>query len=145
MAVWTLRHERSHSELGPNPSTSVSRLGNARNQRGLITAMDHPARRVEGVPGLTAAPALATESYECDYVPAIIARAGHGARFAFEEFFHARIRNAHTRRAYRRAVLCFLNWSDLRGRQLQQVSPADVGTYLDELKHSVASKKQILA
>jgi len=107
--------------------------------------MDHPVRRVEGVPVLTAPPALATGSYEYDNVPAIIARAGHGARFAFEEFFHARIRNAHTRRAYRRAVLCFLSWSDLQGRQLQQVSPADVGTYLDELQHSVASKKQILA
>ncbi len=78
-------------------------------------------------------------------LPAIIERAGHGARFAFEEFFHAKIRNAHTRRAYRRAVLCFLQWCERRQRSLQEVSPADVGIYLDELKHSVASKKQILA
>ena len=78
-------------------------------------------------------------------LPAIIERAGHSARFAFEEFFHAKIRNAHTRRAYRRAVLCFLQWCEQRQRSLHEVSPADVGIYLDELKHSVASKKQILA
>jgi integrase/recombinase XerD len=78
-------------------------------------------------------------------VPAIIAQAGHGARFAFEEFFHAKIRNAHTRRAYRRAVLCFLQWCDDRQRRLQEVSPADVGIYIDELTLSVASKKQVLA
>lgn len=65
-------------------------------------------------------------------LPSIIAQAGHGARFAFEEFFHARIRNAHTRRAYRRAVLCFLEWCDNRQRQLTEVSPADVGIYLDD-------------
>ena len=78
-------------------------------------------------------------------LPAIIEQAGHGARFAYEEFFYAKIRNAHTRRAYRRAVLCFLQWCDDRQRKLQEVSPADVGIYLDELTLSVASKKQILA
>jgi len=78
-------------------------------------------------------------------VPAIIEQAGHNARFAFEEFFHAKIRNAHTRRAYRRSVLRFLEWCELRNRQLQQVSPADVGIYLDELPLCIASKKQVLA
>ncbi len=78
-------------------------------------------------------------------LPAIIEQAGHSARFAFEEFFHAKIRNAHTRRAYRRAVLCFLQWCDNRQRRLQEVSPADVGIYLDELTLSIASKKQVLA
>lgn len=85
------------------------------------------------------------EPHSSGNLPAIIERAGHGARFAFEEFFHAKIRNAHTRRAYRRAVLSFLKWADHRDRQLHEVSPADVGSYLDELRHSVASKKQILA
>jgi len=78
-------------------------------------------------------------------LPAIIEQAGHNARFAFEEFFHAKIRNAHTRRAYRRAVLNFLEWCERRNRQLQQVSPADVGIYLDELSLCIASKKQVLA
>ena len=78
-------------------------------------------------------------------LPGIIEQAGHNARFAYEEFFHAKIRNAHTRRAYRRAVLCFLQWCDDRQRRLEEVSPADVGIYLDELTLSVASKKQVLA
>ena len=78
-------------------------------------------------------------------LPTIIEQAGHNARFAFEEFFHAKIRNAHTRRAYRRAVLRFLEWCELRNRQLSQVSPADVGIYLDELSLCIASKKQVLA
>ncbi len=78
-------------------------------------------------------------------LPAIIEQAGHNARFAFEEFFHAKIRNAHTRRAYRRSVLRFLEWCQLRNRGLQQVSPADVGIYLDELSLCIASKKQVLA
>jgi integrase/recombinase XerD len=78
-------------------------------------------------------------------LPAIIEQAGNNARFAYEEFFHAKIRNTHTRRAYRRAVLCFLQWCDDRQRTMQEVSPADVGIYLDELTLSVASKKQILA
>ncbi len=78
-------------------------------------------------------------------VPTIIEQAGHSARFAFEEFFHGKIRNAHTRRAYRRAVLSFLEWCERRNRQLQQVSPADVGIYLDELPLCIASKKQVLA
>ena len=78
-------------------------------------------------------------------LPSIIEQAGHGARFAYEEFFHAKIRNSHTRRAYRRAVVNFLEWCELRQRQLHEVSPADVGIYLEQLSLSVASKKQILA
>jgi integrase/recombinase XerD len=78
-------------------------------------------------------------------LPAIIEEAGTNARFAYEEFFHAKIRNVHTRRAYRRSVLSFLQWCDDRQRRLQEVSPADVGIYLDELTLSVASKKQVLA
>ena len=77
--------------------------------------------------------------------PQIVERAGHNARFAWEEFFHARISNAHTRRAYRRAVNSFLHWAEQNQRQLHTISPADVGFYLDQLTLSVASKKQILA
>src|SRR5258708_2208059 len=41
--------------------------------------------------------------------PAIVARAG-GGRFAWDEFFVGEIRNAHTRKNYRHAVLRFLTW-----------------------------------
>ena len=86
-----------------------------------------------------------TSASDHQSLPAIIEQAGHSARFAFDEFFHAKIRNAHTRRAYRRCVLRFLEWCELRNRQLSQVSPADVGIYLDELSLCIASKKQVLA
>lgn len=119
-------------------------MGHSRNERGLIEIVTHLIQRNERVPALPSAKSL-EESAAISNVPAIIERAGPGARFAFEEFFHAKIRNAHTRRAYRRAVLCFLQWCDDRQRRLQEVSPADVGIYLDELTLSVASKKQILA
>jgi integrase/recombinase XerD len=119
-------------------------MGHSRNERGLIAIVNHLIHRSEGVPALPAATSL-EDSVAISNVPAIIERAGSGARFAFEEFFHAKIRNTHTRRAYRRAVLCFLQWCELRQRSLPEVSPADVGIYLDELKHSVATKKQILA
>ncbi|HQX50909.1 MAG TPA: tyrosine-type recombinase/integrase, partial [Planctomycetaceae bacterium] len=42
-------------------------------------------------------------------------------------------------------MLNFLEWCERRNRQLQQVSPADVGIYLDELSLCIASKKQVLA
>ena len=119
-------------------------MGHSRNECGLIAIVTHLIHRNEGVPTVPAATSLENRA-AVGNVPAIIERAGSGARFAFEEFFHAKIRNAHTRRAYRRAVLCFLQWCELRQRSLHEVSPADVGMYLDELKHSVASKKQILA
>jgi integrase/recombinase XerD len=106
--------------------------------------MDDFLQRGEGVPALSSATSLGKPNAR-NTLPAIIEQAGHNARFAYEEFFHAKIRNAHTRRAYRRAVLCFLHWCDDRQRRLQEVSPADVGIYLDELTLSVASKKQILA
>ena len=116
-------------------------MGRCRNKRGLIASVH------EHTPGAEANVVLhpVESSIGEKRLPAIIEQAGHGARFAFEEFFHAKIRNTHTRRAYRRAVLCFLQWSDDRQRRLQEVSPADVGIYLDELTLSVASKKQILA
>jgi integrase/recombinase XerD len=119
-------------------------MGDARNQRGLIDLVDDsPGNPPEVVATNVLSPFV--EQHTSGNLPAIIERAGNGARFAFEEFFHAKIRNAHTRRAYRRAVLSFLNWADQHGRQLREVSPADVGNYLDGLRHSVASKKQILA
>lgn len=78
-------------------------------------------------------------------IPAIVAEAGNAARFAWEEFFFGRIRSAHTRRAYYRAVKGFLSWCDNRSLQLTGISPADVGHYLDSLTLATSSKKQVLA
>lgn len=78
-------------------------------------------------------------------IPRIITDAGNAARFAWEEFFFARIRSTHTRRAYHRAVKNFLAWCDSRNLHLTGISPANVGSYLDELTLAASSKKQVLA
>lgn len=77
--------------------------------------------------------------------PLLIQQAGESAKFAWEEFFYARIRSEHTRRAYHRAVTGLLKWSEIQGLALNQISPAHVGLYMDSLPLSTASKKQVLA
>jgi len=57
-----------------------------------------------------------------DTVPAIIARSGGNARFAYEEFFKATINNPHTRRAYGRIVDCFLGWCQQRELELSRIT-----------------------
>lgn len=80
-----------------------------------------------------------------DALPAILAEAGPGARFAWEEFLFARLRNHHTRRAYLRAVGRFLKWCESREIGLQRVCPSHVGQYMDELPVALPTKKQHLA
>ncbi len=75
----------------------------------------------------------------------IVTDSGNTARFAWEEFFFGRIRSHHTRRAYHRAVKRFFGWCETRGLELREISPADVGSYLDSLQLATASKKQVLA
>ena len=50
---------------------------------------------------------------------AVIENAGAGATLAAEEFFLAGLRNPHTRRAYSRHVIGFLEWCDQRGTALR--------------------------
>jgi integrase/recombinase XerD len=78
-------------------------------------------------------------------IPRIVTDAGPGAQFAWEEFFYGRIRSVHTRRAYHRAVKNFLGWAETRHLPLTGISPAQVGSYLDELTLAPSSTKQILA
>lgn len=80
-----------------------------------------------------------------EQMPLAIQAAGDSAKFAWEEFFYAKIRSEHTRRAYLRAVRCFLRWCELQAIGLTQISPAHVGLYLDGIHVAIASKKQILA
>jgi integrase/recombinase XerD len=78
--------------------------------------------------------------------PAIINREGQAAIFATEEFFHGKIRNAHTRRAYLHAVKQFLVWCERRALDLPRIAPKDVGQYFDEVQClSVPTRKQHLA
>jgi site-specific recombinase XerD len=81
-------------------------------------------------------------------LPAILERAGKAAIFAAEEFFYGRIRNEHTRAAYLIAVRRFLSWAAKRHIELLQITPRDVGQYIDGLRKentSVATRKQHLA
>ena len=79
------------------------------------------------------------------HFPAILREAGSAACFATDEFFAARIRNVHTRRAYGRRVREFLAWCEARELTLEQVSPVDAGRYIDGLRESATSQRQALA
>ena len=77
--------------------------------------------------------------------PALIADAGTAARFAYEEFIYARIRNEYTRRNYRLATSRFLSWCKGLGLKLERISPRHVGEYIDGLAFAPATKKLHLA
>ena len=60
-------------------------------------------------------PAPARSLRECSLgdgysLPDIIRRSGSNATFAANEFFHSKVSNDHTRRAYLPAVKLFLEW-----------------------------------
>jgi len=74
-------------------------------------------------------------------LPALIVDAGSAASFVWEEFIYAKIRNPHTRAAYERAIRQFLTHCEQLGKELMQISPRDVGTYLDDLSYATATKK----
>lgn len=78
-------------------------------------------------------------------LPRLIAEAVPAAAFAWDEFFHASLRNPHTITAYLRAVKMLLAWLDKLGVSLSQVTPGMIGGYFDEMKGSVPSKKLALA
>ena len=74
-----------------------------------------------------------------------LARAGGAAQFASDEFFGARIRNPHTRRAYGRAVARFLAWVEAAGVDLARVTPGMAGQFIDTLTGGPAAKQQALS
>ncbi len=78
-------------------------------------------------------------------LPALLDAGGPAAQFAWEEFIFAKIRNPHTRLAYERSVKQFLKHCERLGRELPQISPRDVASYLDQLNCATATKKLHLA
>jgi integrase/recombinase XerD len=86
-----------------------------------------------------------------DELPAIITRAGPNAVFAAQEFFFGKIRNEHTRRAYRHAVTLFLEWIGKHGGGqefgLAKIAPWHVGKYFEELAATtnIATRNQHLS
>jgi len=77
--------------------------------------------------------------------PSMVTSAGEAAGFAWEEFFLGKVRNPHTRMAYRRAVSRFLAWCEPQGMEMARITPGMVGRYFDELAVSIPSKKLHLA
>ena len=67
-------------------------------------------------------------------VPAIIADAGERAAHATLEFFTARIPNAHTRKAYGRAVFAFCSWCERNRVSLAGLTAPTVSAYLAGLR-----------
>ena len=81
-------------------------------------------------------------------LPPVVAASGPQAQRHFLEFFAATIRNPHTRRAYARGVVDFLDWCAERGvTTLPQIQPLHVAAWIEELgRHvSVPTVKQRLA
>lgn len=83
-----------------------------------------------------------------DRTPALVAIAGARAQTRFWEFFVSNIRNAHTRRAYGRAIGEFFAWCERQGVALiADVQPLYVGAYVEALtcSHGAPTAKQRLA
>ncbi len=87
------------------------------------------------------APAPVPIAVERSPLPALVQSSGPAATFAWEEFLYGKIRNANTRTAYGHAVRQFLAHCYQLGRELHQVTPRDVGCYLDGLSNAPATKK----
>lgn len=75
---------------------------------------------------------------------AVIENAGGGAILAAEEFFLAGLRNPHTRRAYSRHVIAFLEWCDEQETPLAAVRPAHAAAWFETL-NSAATQRMALA
>jgi site-specific recombinase XerD len=90
-------------------------------------------------------PAVIDPAGRWDGMPPLVARAGGGAAFAWDELFAAQLRNPHTRRAYGHAVRQFLGWCEVHALELGQITPRWVGEYYDQLPVSIPTKKQHLA
>ena len=75
-------------------------------------------------------------------LPAIVQRGGRAAERAWDDFFSGVIANDLTRIAYTRAVRWFLEWSQVCGKELHEITAADVGQYLRGLEGSLSKKKQ---
>lgn len=111
-------------------------------------AIAAPANDLIGTPQLPALPPAKPAlpvALNTARLPALLSSAGPAAQFAWEEFIYAQIRNSHTRLAYERAVKQFMRHCEGLGRELPQITPGDVASYLDHLAYSSATKKLHLA
>ncbi len=77
-------------------------------------------------------------------IPAVLQQAGTAAVLATHEFFHARVTNPHTRRAYGRWISRFLHDLEVAGIALRNLSPGVAGRWIEELPVGPMSKNQAL-
>lgn len=89
--------------------------------------------------------ALVPSPVAAKLLPVSVREAGPAAEFAWDTFFGGTYRNPHTRVAYMRAVMRFLDWLSSRQIELRLVSPGLVGGYLDGLPLAAPTKKLELA
>jgi site-specific recombinase XerD len=82
---------------------------------------------------------------EGETLPELILQAGKAAETAWDDFFQGKLANRYTRAAYSLAVRRFLDWADVEGRELHQVTAGDVGRYLEQHPGSLPTKKQHLS
>ena len=69
--------------------------------------------------------------------PPLVAAAGARASYRFLEFFTAKIRNPHTRRAYARAAVEFFDWLATKGvRSIAGIESVHVATYVEQLQRT---------
>ena len=73
-------------------------------------------------------------------LPPFIADAGENAARTTFEFFTARIPNAHTRRAYGRAVAAFCEWCQAHGVSLRELDAPTVSAYLAGLQEAAGER-----
>ena len=82
-------------------------------------------------------------------VPALVVAAGERASLRFLEFFAGTLRNAHTRRAYARAVESFLGWCEGVGvPSIAAVQPLHVATWIElqtRVRAAPSVKQQLAA
>ena len=76
---------------------------------------------------------------------ALIEQAGGGAMLAAEEFFLAGLRNRHTRRAYGRHAIGFLDWCGERQKSLAAVTPGDAAAWIETMSESASTQRVALA
>jgi len=81
----------------------------------------------------------------CPQPPTIVEAGGKNARFAWDEFFAAQIRNPHTRAAYHLAIRKFFAWLVPRNIALADIEPGAVGQYFAQHEGSIPTKKLHLA
>ena len=86
-------------------------------------------------------PASSSQQFTSLSVPGIVAAHGAHGRFAWEEYFVGKLRNANTRATYLIAVRRFLEWVESSGVELPSITPGMVGQYFDQHPGSIPTKK----